>query len=333
MTSVTAMRPRILTIEGNIGAGKSTFLGELQKRYAERNDILFLLEPVGIWESVVDDQGKHMLEKFYENPQKYSFAFQVLAFSTRLKLIREIRGRLADVTTSASTTTRRLAKAEAETRRLGNVERHAAVLEIQLCRVQADLQKKTEALERVLKRKGSIARLSMTATSGQESDAPLHGQNADSAWGGFTSNFNDVDAKEMGMQAMLPRPDLAGHHQHVVTGENDQENDEYTRNAPRNFVPMKPSSVVRSRDPSPMPGRILKTRVPLVSQPCNAKPGDGEPRDRRPASEQRRRSVLRTVPSRYASPHVRSAIRLEIDQSVGEMVDAFMAAFNGHRTA
>eukprot|EP00962_Isochrysis_galbana_P054839 scaffold26482_cov147-Isochrysis_galbana.AAC.1 len=219
----------------------------------------------------------------------------------------EIRGRLADVTTSASTTTRRLAKAEAETRRLGNVERHAAVLEIQLCRVQADLQKKTEALERVLKRKGSIARLSMTATSGQESDAPLHGQNADSAWGGFTSNFNDVDAKEMGMQAMLPRPDLAGHHQHVVTGENDQENDEYTRNAPRNFVPMKPSSVVRSRDPSPMPGRILKTRVPLVSQPCNAKPGDGEPRDRRPASEQRRRSVLRTVPSRYASPHVRSA--------------------------
>ena len=64
-------------------------MGELQKRYAERNDILFLLEPVGIWESVVDDQGKHMLEKFYENPQKYSFAFQVLAFSSRLKLIRE----------------------------------------------------------------------------------------------------------------------------------------------------------------------------------------------------------------------------------------------------
>ena len=82
-------RPRILTIEGNIGAGKSTFLGELQKRYAERNDILFLLEPVGIWETVLDENGNNMLQKFYENPQKYSFAFQVLAFSTRLKLIRE----------------------------------------------------------------------------------------------------------------------------------------------------------------------------------------------------------------------------------------------------
>ena len=89
MTSVSASRPRILTIEGNIGAGKSTFLGELKKRYENRKDILFLLEPVGIWESVVDDHGKNMLEKFYENPQKYSFAFQVLAFSTRLKMIRE----------------------------------------------------------------------------------------------------------------------------------------------------------------------------------------------------------------------------------------------------
>ena len=82
-------RPRILTIEGNIGAGKSTFLKELQKRYESRNDILFLLEPVGLWETVVDEQGKNMLEKFYENPQKYSFAFQAMAFSTRLKMIRE----------------------------------------------------------------------------------------------------------------------------------------------------------------------------------------------------------------------------------------------------
>ena len=94
MTTVTAetiavTRPRIITIEGNIGAGKSTFLGELQKRYTDRNDILFLLEPVGIWETVLDQQGKNMLQKFYENPQNYSFAFQVLAFSTRLKLIRE----------------------------------------------------------------------------------------------------------------------------------------------------------------------------------------------------------------------------------------------------
>ena len=85
----TSVRPRILTVEGNIGAGKSTFLGELQKRYADRDDIMFLLEPVGIWESVVDEEGKNMLEKFYDNPKKYSFAFQVLAFSTRLKLIRE----------------------------------------------------------------------------------------------------------------------------------------------------------------------------------------------------------------------------------------------------
>jgi deoxyadenosine/deoxycytidine kinase len=79
---------RILTLEGNIGAGKSTFLGTLKERYADRSDILFLLEPVGIWESVVDENGLNMLQKFYQNPSKYSFAFQVLAFSSRLKLIK-----------------------------------------------------------------------------------------------------------------------------------------------------------------------------------------------------------------------------------------------------
>lgn len=86
---MSSTRPRILTVEGNIGAGKSTFLGELQTRYSNRTDILFLLEPVSIWETVVDSSGKNMLQKFYDEPQKYSFAFQVMAFSTRLKMIRE----------------------------------------------------------------------------------------------------------------------------------------------------------------------------------------------------------------------------------------------------
>lgn len=82
-------RPRIITVEGNIGAGKSTFLSTLQTRYADRKDILFILEPIGLWETVKDEYGKNMLEKFYDKPQKYSFAFQAMAFSTRLKIIRE----------------------------------------------------------------------------------------------------------------------------------------------------------------------------------------------------------------------------------------------------
>lgn len=82
------IRPRILSIEGNIGAGKSTFLASLQEKYKYNKNILFLPEPVSEWEKFVDENGKNMLEKFYQDQSTYSFAFQVMAFSTRLAILR-----------------------------------------------------------------------------------------------------------------------------------------------------------------------------------------------------------------------------------------------------
>ena len=67
-------RPRIITLEGNIGAGKSTFLDKLKTKYASRNDVLFLQEPVDTW-SQIQQNGKTLLELFYENQKKYSFQF------------------------------------------------------------------------------------------------------------------------------------------------------------------------------------------------------------------------------------------------------------------
>ena len=84
------VRPRILSVEGNIGAGKSTLVEALKERYAHDPSILFLQEPVDVWSTVQQD-GKTILELFYENQEKYSFAFQAMAFSTRLKMIREER--------------------------------------------------------------------------------------------------------------------------------------------------------------------------------------------------------------------------------------------------
>jgi deoxyadenosine/deoxycytidine kinase len=78
---------RFVSIEGNIGAGKSTFVEELKIRYAERSDIVFLQEPVDAW-SAVTQGGKTMLELFYENQNKYSFAFQVMAYMSRLRMIK-----------------------------------------------------------------------------------------------------------------------------------------------------------------------------------------------------------------------------------------------------
>jgi len=45
---------------------------------------LFLEEPVEEWSKIKDGEGKTILEKFYNNQQKYSFSFQMLAYISRL---------------------------------------------------------------------------------------------------------------------------------------------------------------------------------------------------------------------------------------------------------
>lgn len=83
-------RPRIISIEGNIGSGKSTLIEELKTRYANNPEIIFLQEPVDLWQSIYQESdGKTMLELFYENQSKYSFAFQVMAYMSRLRMIKE----------------------------------------------------------------------------------------------------------------------------------------------------------------------------------------------------------------------------------------------------
>jgi deoxycitidine kinase/deoxyguanosine kinase len=82
-------RPRIVSVEGNIGAGKSTLIEELQQEYMDDRRFLFLLEPVIQWEKVKDKNGKNMLQKYYDNPIKYAFAFQIMAFQTRLQLLKD----------------------------------------------------------------------------------------------------------------------------------------------------------------------------------------------------------------------------------------------------
>ena len=79
--------PKIISIEGNIGAGKTTFVQELKKRYENSREIIFLTEPVDIWEKIKDENNKTILERFYENPKEYSFSFQIMAYVTRLNLL------------------------------------------------------------------------------------------------------------------------------------------------------------------------------------------------------------------------------------------------------
>jgi deoxyadenosine/deoxycytidine kinase len=76
-------RPIIISVEGNIGSGKTTMIDILEKRNKDPS-IVFLKEPVDLWQTIKDKQGETILSKFYKDPKKYAFSFQVMAYSTRL---------------------------------------------------------------------------------------------------------------------------------------------------------------------------------------------------------------------------------------------------------
>ena len=79
----------IISIEGNIGSGKSTLVSELQKHFKDNSNIGFLQEPIDIWNGIKDEHGTTILEKFYQDNEKYAFQFQIMAFTSRLSLIKE----------------------------------------------------------------------------------------------------------------------------------------------------------------------------------------------------------------------------------------------------
>lgn len=79
----------IISIEGNIGSGKSTLVSELQNHFKDNSYIGFLQEPLDIWNTIKDEQGTTILEKFYQDNEKYAFQFQIMAFTSRLSLIKE----------------------------------------------------------------------------------------------------------------------------------------------------------------------------------------------------------------------------------------------------
>ena len=77
----------IISIEGNIGSGKTNLFNLLRNRPALSN-VIFIEEPVGLWETIRDDTtGESLLQRFYTDPERYAFAFQTMAFFSRLALL------------------------------------------------------------------------------------------------------------------------------------------------------------------------------------------------------------------------------------------------------
>jgi len=83
------MTQHIYSIEGNIGSGKSTVIKLLKERFCDNKNVHFLLEPVNEWESITDENGNNIIEKYYENQEKYAFSFQMMAYITRLSQLQK----------------------------------------------------------------------------------------------------------------------------------------------------------------------------------------------------------------------------------------------------
>ena len=80
----------IYSIDGNIGSGKSTLYKDLQEYYKDNNDIGFCPEPVDNWSSIIDKDGVPILTNLYKDTKQYAFRFQMMAYISRLHLLKSI---------------------------------------------------------------------------------------------------------------------------------------------------------------------------------------------------------------------------------------------------
>lgn len=72
------MRKIIYSIEGNIGSGKSTLLKSLIRSMPQ---ITPIPEPVENWQHVA---GYNLLDKYYEDPERWGYTFQVNCILSRM---------------------------------------------------------------------------------------------------------------------------------------------------------------------------------------------------------------------------------------------------------
>lgn len=84
--SSTPITPILISLDGSIGAGKSTFLAKLQTAAPE---FTVLQEPVGDWTSLQTEAGESLLSLFYKDTPRWAYTFQNCAILTRLIATKE----------------------------------------------------------------------------------------------------------------------------------------------------------------------------------------------------------------------------------------------------
>ena len=71
----------IFSIEGNMGAGKTTISNLLQKDF---DDVLLVEEPVGEWQNI---HGHNILEKKFEDPTRWCYSFESYVLISKMNAL------------------------------------------------------------------------------------------------------------------------------------------------------------------------------------------------------------------------------------------------------
>jgi deoxycitidine kinase len=77
-------RPILISLEGNIGAGKTTIINQLKELCPTWH---FIDEPVDVWTSLKTAEGENLLELFYRDIPRWAYTFQNCAVLMRMQLI------------------------------------------------------------------------------------------------------------------------------------------------------------------------------------------------------------------------------------------------------
>jgi deoxyadenosine/deoxycytidine kinase len=82
----------IVSIEGNIGSGKTTAKEKLKEYIMKGNGMestVFVDEPTDEWQTIQDDKGVPILVNLYSDIKRFAFRFQMMAYISRLKKLRD----------------------------------------------------------------------------------------------------------------------------------------------------------------------------------------------------------------------------------------------------
>tara|TARA_E500000178_G_C16997291_1_gene743857 strand:+ start:824 stop:1978 length:1155 start_codon:yes stop_codon:yes gene_type:complete len=84
--------PFIISIDGNIGSGKTTLFNNLKKLFKLQKceNIGFVEEPVDEWRNIVDKNHVPILKNLYTDIKKYAFRFQMMAYISRISLLKKM---------------------------------------------------------------------------------------------------------------------------------------------------------------------------------------------------------------------------------------------------